>query len=171
MMISMPMWVFSMVSLGWAIDLTQETVAGVDFQSSLKTLTKRLGRPVFSREIYDESARCWVSIAHFEEKRSHKIEVELCRSSRKLKIRSIRAVGDSQAQTSKFVGMGSKLGDLIKVYSSIKMIANDCVIVEDLRHAITLRFIIEQGIVSEINFYLDPSLKQNMIQADFTDIF
>ena len=158
------------LSFVWAVDLSQEQIGGVGLHHTFQALTQYLGKPIFSREIYDEGSRCWVSIAHFEDTKKKKIQVELCRTSRKLKIRSIRALGDSKALTSQKVGMGSRLTDLIKVYSHIRIIGDDCVVVEDSANAITLRFIIEQGKVSEINFYLDPTLKIQH-KSDFSKIF
>ena len=160
----------SSLSYGWAVDLSQEQVGGISLHHTFQALTQYLGKPIFSREIYDEKSRCWVSVAHFEETKKKKIQVELCRTSRKLKIRSIRAIGDSKALTSQKVGMGSPLTDLIKVYNHIRIVGDDCVIVEDSVNAITLSFIIERGKVSEINFYLDPTLKTQH-KSDFSNIF
>ena len=154
-----------------AVDLSQEQVGGAGLNQTFQALAQYLGKPIFSREIYDETSRCWVSIAHFEEEKKHKVQVELCRNSRRLKIRSIRALGDSQAQTSQRVGIGSKLTDLIKVYKNIRIIGDDCVVVEDSLNAITLRFLIERGKVSEINFYFDPTLKDRFPDSDFSQIF
>jgi hypothetical protein len=168
---------FSLLGVGlinsktWAVDLSQEKVGGAGFTHTFQALTKYLGKPIFSREIYDENSRCWVSIAHFEETKEHKVQVELCRTSRKLKIRSVRALGDSKAQTNHQVGIGSQLTDLIKVYDQIRIVGEECVVVEDSLNALTLRFILENGKVSEINFYLDPTLKEEQIETDFSQIF
>ena len=156
----------------WADHLYGEHVGGINLHQTLPALTELLGKPWFSREIYDKAAKCWVSIAHFEKERKTKVQVEFCRTPRKLKIRSLRAIGDSLAKTSKNVGMGSYLTDLIKAYKNVRIIGEDCLVVEDRKNTLTLRFILENGRVSEINFYLDPTLREDdFSQTDFSNIF
>ena len=139
-----------------APSLEKETLAGVSLQDSFGQALKKLGSPSFiSVEVHDQLADCFMRVYSFK---AHGIEVEVCRKGRKAKIRSLRSVKALKAVTSREVGIDSELIDVLRVYPDARVLKDHTVLVEDTQRKVSLRFIIEQGKVLEVNLFKDPTM-------------
>ncbi len=114
-----------------------------------------LGKTYISVEVHDQLADCFMRVYSFK---AHGVEVEVCRKGRKAKIRSLRSVKALKAVTSREVGIDSELIDVLRVYPDARALKDHTVLVEDTQRKVSLRFIIEQGKVLEVNLFKDPTM-------------
>jgi hypothetical protein len=145
-------------------DLQRETLGEVGVGIPFAYVLRLLGSPnKSSKALYDDQAKCTAQV-HFYEKRG--IEVETCGEGRNPPVRSVRAVHNRSPVTSKGLRVGDKGEEVLKRYEDAKSFEGKTYVIEDTRSGISMRFLVEEGLIYEINLYKDHTLPSGKVDLE-----
>lgn len=145
-------------------DLHRETLGEVSVGVPFAYVLRLLGSPNKStKELYDDQAKCNAQV-HFFEKKG--IEVETCGQGRNPLVRSVRAVNNRAPVTSKGIRVGDKGDEVLKRYEDAQSFEGKTYVIEDPRAGITMRFLVEEGVIYEINLYKDHTLASSKVDLE-----
>ena len=145
-------------------DLQRETLGEISVGIPFTHVLRLLGSPNKStKELYDEQAKCNAQV-HFYDKQG--IEVETCGEGRNPLVRSVRAVNNRTPVTSKGLRVGDKGEEVLKRYEDAKSFEGKTYVIEDARVGVTMRFLVEEGLIYEINLYKDHTLPTSKVDLE-----
>lgn len=144
------------ISTCLAEDLSRETLGEVRVGVPFMNILRAFGAPVRKSKPMPDSQRGCTAQVHFYDKRG--VEVETCGSGRNVLVSSVRVVKNDTAVTGKGIKVGDSAEKILARYAGGKKLS-DAVIIEDRALGVTLRFLLQEGKVFEINLYKDHTQK------------
>lgn len=142
----------------FAEDLSRETLGEVRVGAPFMNILRAFGAPVRKSKVMADAQRGCQAQVHFYDKRG--VEVETCGTGRNVQVSSVRVVKNQTAVTGRGIRVGDGIEKILARYGGAKKLS-DAVVIEDRAIGVTLRFLLEEGKVFEINLYKDHTQKNS----------